>query len=80
MHQQTSDTQTLKDLFRIYYDLKLKKRKKIEDINELNMGNKDYLNNPSFYNSCEEQELLILIYKLFEEVISSMGADFQLIF
>ena len=140
IHQQTSDTENLKDLFKSYYDLKLKKRKNVEDINELNMGNNDYLNLPSFYiqeevekklkDACdpiknllfilrnnydyliklislikpsditenrkkvnsivelfnnqfyenillpnpEQQELLILIYKLFEEEISSMGA------
>ena len=140
IHQQTSDTEKLKEFFKSYYDLKLKKRKNFEDINELNMGNKDYLDLPSFYiqeeveknlkDACEpiknllfifrdnydylirllslikesdfsenrkkinsivelfnnqfyenilipnpeQQELLILIYKLFEEEIISMGA------
>ena len=49
IHQQNSDTKKLKNYFISYYDIKLKKRKNIEDINELNMGNEDYLNTPSFY-------------------------------
>lgn len=49
IHQQTSDTNSLKKLFREYYEAKLKTRKNYEDMNELNMGNKDQLNNPSFY-------------------------------
>ena len=140
IHQQTSDTESLKSYFKSYYDIKLQKRKNFEDITELNMGNKDYLELPSFYiqeqvekklkDACEpiknllftfrnnydylirllslikpsdfsenrkkinsivelfnnqfyenilipnpeQQELLILIYKLFEEEIVSMGA------
>ena len=140
IHQQSSDTEKLKQLFKDYYDIKLQKRKNFEDMNELNMDNKDYLNTPSFYikgeieknlkDACEpiknllfifrdnydylirllsqikqndfienkkklyslvelfnnqfyenillpnpeQQELLILIYKLFEEEIMSMGA------
>jgi hypothetical protein len=49
IHQQNSDTEKLKNYFISYYDIKLKKRKNFEDINELNMGNEDYLNTPSFY-------------------------------
>ena len=140
IHQQSSDTEKLKQFFKTYYKYKLEKRQNFEDINELNMGNKDYLNSPSFYiqeeiekklkDACEpiknllftfrnnydyllrvlslikpndftenrkkissivelfnnqfyenilipnpeQQELLILIYKLFEEEIISMGA------
>ena len=48
-HQQTSDTNSLKLLFRSYYEAKLKTRKNYEDMNELNMGNKDQLNSPSFF-------------------------------
>ena len=58
IHQQTSDTENLKDLFKSYYDLKLKKRKNVEDINELNMGNNDYLNLPSFYIQEEVEKKL----------------------
>ena len=141
IHQQTSDTENLKRYFKSYYDIKLQKRKNFEDINELNMGNEDYLELPTFEiqeqvekklkDACEpiknllftfrnnydylirllslinqsdfssenrkkinsivelfnnqfyenillpnpeQQELLILIYKLFEEEIISMGA------
>ena len=140
IHQQNSDTEQLKELFKSYYDIKLQKRKNLEDINELNMENKDYLNTSSFYiqeeveknlkDACEpiknllfifrdnydylirllsqikpsdftenrqkidsivelfnnqfyenillpnpeQQELLILVYKLFEKEIMSMGA------
>ena len=58
IHQQTSDAEHLKQYFKSYYDLKLKKRKNFEDIKELNMGNNDYLNLPSFYITEENEKKL----------------------
>ena len=49
IHQQDEDKKSLKQWFKTYYDIKLKTRKNFEMINELNIGNKDYLNLPSFY-------------------------------
>ena len=58
IHQQTSDTNNLKLLFRKYYEAKLKTRKNYEDMNELNMGNNDQLNSPSlFINNDSESPL-----------------------
>ena len=73
INQQTSDTKNLKELFKSFYDLKLQKRKNFEDINELNMGNKDYLNLPSFYiqeeveknlkDACEPIKNLLFMFR-----------------
>ena len=73
IHQQNSDTEQLKELFKSYYDIKLQKRKNLEDINELNMENKDYLNAPSFYiqeeveknlkDACEPIKNLLFIFR-----------------
>ena len=49
IHQQDEDKKSLKQWFKTYYDIKLKTRENFEMINELNIGNKDYLNLPSFY-------------------------------
>ena len=73
IHQQNSDTEQLKELFKSYYDIKLQKRKNLEDINGLNMENKDYLNTPSFYiqeeveknlkDACEPIKNLLFIFR-----------------
>ena len=58
IHQQTSDTDNLKLLFRKYYEAKLKTRKNYGDMNELNMGNNDQLNSPSFFISNDSENPL----------------------
>ena len=58
IHQQTSDTDNLKLLFRKYYEAKLKTRKNYGDMNELNMGNNDQLNSPTFYISNDSENPL----------------------
>ena len=73
IHQQESDSQNLKDFFKKYYEIKLKKRKNLEDINELNMENTDYLKLPSFYiqtemeknlkDACEPIKNLLFIFR-----------------
>ena len=73
IHQHESDNENLKDFFKKYYDVKLQKRKNIEDINELNMGNSDYLDLPSFYiqneveknlkDACEPIKNLLFIFR-----------------
>ena len=58
IHQQSNDTNNLKNFFKSYYETKLKTRKNYEDINELNIGNKDYLSLPSFYIQDEVEKTL----------------------
>ena len=58
IHQQSSDKQSLKDFFKSFYDKRLQKRKIFEDINELNINNKEYLSLPSFYIQEENEKSL----------------------